>query len=145
MTCLFILVAVILLSFLLLYSSVTITCNNIRSGAKMSLNNLSASIYADTYRSQREVNIEEYMKTVYSSPSYLRKMEQAVTEELEKKVPLHTDQYQVKNIRLAFTSHDERIEYVFQCEVEFYISMFGNQYPTIRQQVELTGYHNTKF
>ena len=47
-----------LISFLLLYASIRITCINIRNGAKMELNNLSGTIYADTYRSQRETNFE---------------------------------------------------------------------------------------
>ena len=59
-----------LISFLLLYASVRITCINIRNGAKMELNNLSATIYADTYRSQRETNFEEYLRTLYSSNDY---------------------------------------------------------------------------
>ena len=33
----------------------------------------------------------------------------------------------------------------FYCDVEFYVRMFGHNYPTITQRVELTGYHNTKF
>ena len=55
-TCFFIVAAVMLVSFLLLYASIRITCINIRNGARMELNNLSASIYADTFRSQRETN-----------------------------------------------------------------------------------------
>ena len=38
-----------------------------------------------------------------------------------------------------------RVEYIFYCDVEFYVRMFGHSYPTITQRVELTGYHNTKF
>ena len=53
--CFFVAGVVMLISFLLLYASVRITCINIRNGAKMELNNLSATIYADTYRSQREL------------------------------------------------------------------------------------------
>ena len=58
-TVVFIFIAVLLLAFLLLYASIRITCINIRNGAKMELNNLSGTIYADTYRSQRETNFEE--------------------------------------------------------------------------------------
>ena len=46
--CFFVVGVVMLISFLLLYASVRITCINIRNGAKMELNNLSATIYADT-------------------------------------------------------------------------------------------------
>ena len=58
-TVVFIFIAVLLLAFLLLYASIRITCINIRNGAKMELNNLSGTIYADTYRSQCETNFEE--------------------------------------------------------------------------------------
>ena len=58
-TVVFIFISVLLLAFLLLYASIRITCINIRNGAKMELNNLSGTIYADTYRSQRETNFEE--------------------------------------------------------------------------------------
>lgn len=53
-----------LISFLLLYASVRINCINIRNGAKMELNNLSGTIYADTYRSQRETNFNENLSTL---------------------------------------------------------------------------------
>ena len=59
--CFFVVGIVMLISFLLLYASIRITCINIRNGAKMELNNLSGTIYADTYRSQRETNFEEYL------------------------------------------------------------------------------------
>lgn len=45
-TCFFVEGVVMLISFLLTYA-IRITCINIRNGAKMELNNLSASIYAD--------------------------------------------------------------------------------------------------
>ena len=68
--CFFVVGIVMLISFLLLYASIRITCINIRNGAKMELNNLSGTIYADTYRSQRETNFEEYLNTLYSSSDY---------------------------------------------------------------------------
>lgn len=44
--CFFVVGIVMLISFLLLYASIRITCINIRNGAKMELNNLSGTIYA---------------------------------------------------------------------------------------------------
>ena len=76
--CFFVVGVVMLISFLLLYASVRITCINIRNGAKMELNNLSATIYADTYRSQRETNFEEYLRTLYSSNDYTEMLEATV-------------------------------------------------------------------
>ena len=144
-TCFFVMGIVILVSFLLLYASIKITCINIRNGAKMELNNLSASIYADTYRSQRETNFSEYLNTLCSSNDYITMLEETVTDGLANKIPLSTDDYQIQNISLAFHVVGDRVEYVFSCDAEFYIFMFGHRYPTITQHIELTGYHNTKF
>ena len=144
-TCFFIVGAVMLVSFLLLYASVRITCINIRNGAKMELNNLSASIYADTFRSQRETNFSEYLNTLYSDSSYVAMLEETVTDGLAGKVPLSTDDYAIRNIRLRFRVLGSRVEYTFTCDVEFYIRMFGRQYPTVTRHIELTGSHNTKF
>ena len=143
--CFFVVAVIMLISFLMTYASVRITCINIRNGAKMELNNLSASIYADTYRSQRETNFSEYLNTLYSSSSYTAMLEDMVTEGLESKIPLSSEDYQVKNISLRFHVDGDRVEYVFSCDAEFYIFMFGHYYPTITQRIELTGYHNTTF
>ncbi|MCM1214935.1 MAG: hypothetical protein NC331_06450 [Lachnospiraceae bacterium] len=144
-TCFFLVGIVMLVSFLLLYASIRITCINIRNGAKMELNNLSASIYADTFRSQRESNFSEYLNTLYSSSSYTAMLEETVTDGLANKIPLSTDDYQVRDISLSFRVEGDRLEYIFSCEVEFYIHMFGHSYPAITRHVELTGFHNTKF
>lgn len=143
--CFFVVGVVMLISFLLLYASIQITCINIRNGAKMELNNLSGTIYADTYRSQRETNFEEYLRTLYSSSSYTEMLGETVTAGLEAKIPLSTDDYKISNITLDFDVTGDRVEYVFNCDAEFYIRMFGHSYPTITQRIELTGYHNTKF
>lgn len=136
---------VMLISFLLLYASIRITCINIRNGAKMELNNLSGTIYADTYRSQRETNFEEYLNTLYSSSDYTDMLEATVAGGLDSKIPLSTEDYKVSDISLEFNVENGRVEYIFYCDVEFYVRMFGHSYPAITQRVELTGYHNTKF
>ena len=148
--CFFVVGVMMLISFLLLYASVQITCINIRNGAKMELNKLSATIYADTYRSQRETNFEEYLHILYSSSDYTEMLEATVASGLASKIPLSTDDYQVSDISLEFNVvgdrvEGDRVEYIFYCDVEFYVRMFGHNYPTITQRVELTGYHNTKF
>ena len=143
--CFFVVGIVMLISFLLLYASIRITCINIRNGAKMELNNLSGTIYADTYRSQRETNFEEYLNTLYSSSDYTDMLEATVAGGLDSKIPLSTEDNKVSNISLEFNVEDGRVEYIFYCDVEFYVQMFGHSYPAITQRVELTGYHNTKF
>ena len=111
----------------------------------MELNNLSGTIYADTYRSQRETNFEEYLNTLYSSSDYTDMLEATVAGGLDSKIPLSTEDYKVSDISLDFNVEDGRVEYIFYCDVEFYVQMFGHSYPAITQRVELTGYHNTKF
>ena len=117
--CFFVVGVVMLISFLLLYASVRITCINIRNGAKMELNNL--------------------------SNDYTEMLEATVAGGLAEKIPLSTEDYEVSDISLEFNVVGDRVEYIFYCDVEFYVRMFGHNYPTITQRVELTGYHNTKF
>ena len=104
--CFFVVGIVMLISFLLLYASIRITCINIRNGAKMELNNLSGTIYADTYRSQRETNFEEYLNTLYSSSDYTDMLEATVAGGLDSKIPLSTEDYKVSNISLVGSSPD---------------------------------------
>lgn len=67
----FIVLAVnMILGFVLLYASVKINCMNIRNAAKMELNNVSARIYADTFHSQREANLDSYMADLHLSTAY---------------------------------------------------------------------------
>lgn len=134
-----------IIAFVMLYATVEINCINIRNGAKMSLNNLSASIYSDTFRSQRESDLGEYWNTLYSSSSYTQQLEQMVQGNLAEKIELSNDNYRVSNINLTFNEESDRIQYVFTCKVEFYIRMFGGNFPTVSRNIELTGYHNTKF
>ena len=107
--CFFVVGIVMLISFLLLYASIRITCINIRNGAKMELNNLSGTIYADTYRSQRETNFEEYLNTLYSSSDYADMLEATVAGGLDSKIPLSTEDYKVSNISLEFNVEDGRV------------------------------------
>ena len=81
----------------------------------------------------------------YSSGNYTAMLEDMVTDGLANKIPLSTDDYRVRDIRLAFHVTGDRVEYVFTCSVEFYVYMFGRSYPAITRPVELTGYNNTKF
>ena len=46
---------------------------------------------------------------------------------------------------VRFSTTGDRVEYIFSCDADFYIRMFGRQYPTITRHIELTGFHNTKF
>lgn len=140
-----VLALIMVMAFLLLYASVQIQTLNIRNGMKMELNNLSAEIYADTFRSQREANLPSYEQQVTSSSSYLALLKTKFQNGLQKKLPLETDDYRLSNIQLDFADEGEVIRYTIRCRAEFFIHMFGGRLPTIEKDIVLTGSHRTKY
>ena len=142
----FVILAVnMLLSFLLLFASVKINCINIRNAAKMELNNVSARIYADTFHSQREANLDSYMADLHLSSAYQDALRAGVINGLEERIELSNDDYTVSNINLQFHQYSDKIEYVVTCDATFRIRMFGELFPPIAQHITLTGSHNTKY
>lgn len=142
----FVILAVnMLLSFLLLFASVKINCINIRNAAKMELNNVSARIYADTFHSQREANLDSYMADLHLSSAYQDALRAGFINGLEERIELSNDDYTVSNISLQFHQYSDKIEYVVTCDATFRIRMFGELFPPITQHITLTGSHNTKY
>ena len=142
----FVIVAInMILAFVLLYASVRINCINIRNAAKMELNNVSARIYADTFHSQREANLDSYMSDLHISSSYEEALEADFINGLEERISLSNDDYQLSSIRLEFEQHDDKIEYVFSCQARFDVAMFGRLFPPIVRPITLTGSHSTKY
>lgn len=142
----FVILAVnMLLSFLLLFASVKINCINIRNAAKMELNNVSARIYADTFHSQREANLDSYMADLHLSSAYQDALRAGFINGLEERIELSNDDYTVSNINLQFHQYSDKIEYVVTCDATFRIQMFGELFPPITQHITLTGSHNTKY
>lgn len=142
----FVILAVnMLLSFLLLFASVKINCINIRNAAKMELNNVSARIYADTFHSQREANLDSYMADLHLSSAYQDALRAGFINGLEERIELSNDDYTVSNINLQFHQYSDKIEYVVTCDATFRIRMFGELFPPITQHITLTGSHNTKY
>lgn len=142
----FVILAVnMLLSFLLLFASVKINCINIRNAAKMELNNVSARIYADTFHSQREANLNSYMADLHLSSAYQDALRAGFINGLEERIELSNDDYTVSNISLQFHQYSDKIEYVVTCDATFRIRMFGELFPPITQHITLTGFHNTKY
>ena len=142
----FVILAVnMLLSFLLLFASVKINCINIRNAAKMELNNVSARIYADTFHSQREANLNSYMADLHLSSAYQDALRAGFINGLEERIEQSNDDYTVSNISLQFHQYSDKIEYVVTCDATFRIRMFGELFPPITQHITLTGSHNTKY
>lgn len=143
---LFLMLAVVMvMSFVLLFATVKINCINIRNAFKMELNNVSASIYADIFHSQREANLMSYMADVHISPEYLAALEEGFIDGVKEKVPLVTDDYTLSEIEIQFFKHSDKIEYIATGLVTFNINMFGRWFPPIEQEIRLTGTHNTKY
>lgn len=134
-----------LMAFVLLYASVMINCMNIRNAAKMELNNVSARIYADTFHSQREANLDSYMADLHLSAAYQDALRAGFINGMEERIQLSNGDYSVENISLQFNQYSDKIEYVVTCDAVFQIHMFGELFPPIRQHITLTGSHNTKY
>lgn len=144
-TLFFVLAIVMVMSFVLLFATVKINCIRIRNAFKMELNNVSASIYADTFHSQREANLMSYMADIQISSNYLEALEEGFVDGVKEMVPLVTEDYTLSDINLQFMKYDDRIEYIATGTVTFNINMFGTLFPPIEQEIRLTGTHNTKY
>ena len=140
-----ILAITMLMSFLLLFASVKINCMNIRNAAKMELNNVSARIYADTFHSQREANLDSYMADLHLSSAYQEALRAGFINGMEERIQISNEDYRVENINLQFNQYSDKIEYVVTCDAVFQIHMFGELFPPITQYITLTGSHNTKY
>lgn len=142
----FLVVAInMIMAFVLLFSSVTINCMNIRNAAKMELNNISARIYADTFHSQREANLESYMADLHISSAYQEVLRSDFMMGFASRQPLETDDYTIDNITLSFSQQSGKILYTFNCDATFRIRMFGSLFPPINQHITLTGSHIQKY
>lgn len=134
-----------LMAFVLLFASVQINCMNIRNAAKMELNNVSARIYADTFHSQREANLDSYMSDLHLSSAYQDALRAGFINGMAERIQLSNEDYTVENISLRFNQYSDKIEYVVTCDATFRIHMFGELFPPITQHITLTGSHNTKY
>ena len=142
----FIILAIIMLmSFLLLFASIKINCMNIRNAAKMELNNVSARIYADTFHSQREANLDSYMADLHLSSAYQEALRTSFINGMEERIQLSNEDYRIETSSLQFNQYSDKIEYVVTCDAVFQIHMFGELFPPIKQHITLTGSHNTKY
>ena len=110
-----------LMAFVLLFASVKINCMNIRNAAKMELNNVSARIYADTFHSQREANLDSYMADLHLSAAYQNALRAGFINGMEERIQLSNEDYTVENISLQFNQYSDKIEYVVTCDATFRI------------------------
>lgn len=127
-----ILAIIMLMSFVLLFASVKINCMNIRNAAKMELNNVSARIYADTFHSQREANLDSYMADLHLSSAYQDALRAGFINGMEERIQLSNEDYRVENISLQFNQYSDKIEYVVTCDAVSRSICSGNCFHPLR-------------
>ena len=140
----FVMAMVILLAQLMMWVSAEITFINIRNSVKNELTNISIRISEDTYKAMREGNLNAYYETLTSDASYQAELQQMIRENIASAMPLETSSYQVEDIALNFQENGDSIEYVLTCNVEYYVSLFGNARTIRAEEIELSGCHNIK-
>jgi len=140
----FILAMVILLVMLMTWVSAEVTCLCIRNTVKNELTNVSIRISEDTYRAMREGNLTEYYHTLADDAAYRSGLEALVKNKIASAMPLVTDTYKLDNIALTFAENGDNIEYILTCDVEYYVSLFGDTRTVRRKAIELSGRHNLK-
>ena len=140
----FILAMVILLVMLMTWVSAEVTCLCIRNTVKNELTNVSIRISEDTYRAMREGNLTEYYRTLTDDAAYRSDLESLVKTKIASAMPLVTDTYKLDNIALTFAENGDNIEYILICDVEYYVSLFGDNRTVREESIELSGRHNLK-
>ncbi len=143
-TACFVLAMMILLTMLMLWVSAEVTCINIRNNIKNELTNVSIRISGDTYKAMREGNLAEYYRTLTDDPAYRADLEALVKTKLAAAMPMQTENYRIDNVSLSFAENGDNIEYIFTCDVEYYISLFGDNRVIREEAIELSGKHNLK-
>lgn len=138
-----IIILVMLISFLLLFAKIQIQCIGIQDAVKIELNNLSALIAEDTFKAMREGNLEEYDQTI--NRAYYTKISNVFKQNLADHLAMETGDYKITNSSIHIRNLNGKIQYRYVAKVQFKISMFGQQYPSITRNIILTGYHNTKY
>ena len=140
----FVVAMMVLLVSVMVYVTAEINCIHVRNTIKNELTNVSARISADTYKAMREGNLGEYYLTLTDDSAYKAELENLVVSKIESAMPLETDNYKIENIVLNFIENSDNIEYVLTCNVEYYVSLFGNARTIRAEEIELSGCHNIK-
>ncbi len=135
---------IILLSMLMTWISSEITFIGIRNTVKNELTNVSIRISEDTYKAMREGNLSAYHDTLSGDAAYRAELETLVKTKIADAMPLTGNNYTVDNISLTFSENGDNIEYVFHCDVAYYLSLFGDNRTVREDAIELTGKHNLK-
>lgn len=140
----FVLAMVILLVLLMTWVSAEINCIAVRNTIKNELTNVSIRISSDTYRAMREGNLAEYYRILTRDEAYRTELERLVESKITEAMPLETESYKVDDISLSFSQSGDNVEYIFTCDVEYYVSLFGDNRTVREEAIKLSGKHNFK-
>lgn len=143
-TTLFVMAMVILLVHLMTWVGAEITFINIRNNVKNELTNVSIRISEDTYKAMREGDLDAYYHTLSSDTAYQGELQQLIRDNIASAMPLETSSYKVEDIALTFHQNGDNIEYVLTCNVEYFVSLFGDDRTIRAEAIELSGRHNIK-
>ena len=143
-TACFVMALVILLVQLMIWVSAEINCIVIRNTVKNELTNISIRISEDTYEAMREGNLSEYYRTLTDDASYREELRALIVSNINAAMPMQTENYKVENIELTFSENADSIEYIVTCDVEYYVSLFGDAITIRTEEIEIGGKHNLK-
>ncbi len=140
----FVVAMIVLLALLMMWVSAEIHCIGIKNNVKNELTNVSIRISEDTYKAMREGNLDEYYRTLTHSSSYRNELKNLVKTKITETMPLETESYKIDDINLRFEENGDNIEYIFTCDVEYYVSLFGDQRTIRKDAIEFSGKHSMK-
>lgn len=143
-TAFFIMAMVILLVLLMMFISAEVTFINVRNTVKNELTNISIRISEDTYTAMREGNLSKYYRILTEDKGYRAELCEMVMSNINAAMPTKTKNYKVDNIALTFAENTDSIEYIVTCDIEYYVSLFGEARTIRMEKVEIGGKHNLK-
>lgn len=133
------------LAVALFIAGIEIQVMGIKNAVKAELASLSIKISDDTYQSLREGDFAAYRDKLNSSSSYITALTSDFYNSLESNVKLHTETYDIENVRLAFSNDGNSLVYTFACDIRFRVTILSGAFPEISRNVTIEGRHNAKY
>ena len=105
---------------------------------------MSIRISEDTYAAMSEGSLASYYAVLSGDRVYQNELKQIVVNGIKSTMDMENDNYKVSDISLDFIRHDDSIEYVLTCNIEYYLSFLGDSRTIKTEDVRLTARHNIK-
>lgn len=143
-TVFFLLALIILLALFMTWTGTEVTMIRVRNAMQTELSNLAIRISDDTYQAMRENNLDAYCERLTTSSVYQNELLGMVRDNLTKEITEETETYKLSGLKLSFQTEDECIVYTLTCDVDCFLSLFGEPVTVRAEKMSLTGLHNTK-